>query len=91
MTDKTRLLKAYQCTDSDIYAAINAAQAAELLADMTDEQPEDGYPVELTDAQLDVQYPAFDENEQPTGEMTSIRQMLAEHGEEPGWLCGSEW
>ncbi|KAF1045652.1 hypothetical protein [Xylophilus sp.] len=91
MTDKTGLLKAFYCNESEVYAATNAEHAAELMDDLTGAKPSAGYPEELTDAQLNVQYPAFDENEQPTGEMTSIRQMLAEHGDEPGWLCGSDW
>lgn len=91
MTDKT--MKVYQCDDSDLYAAISAKQAAELYRDMTDEEPDadDGYPRELTDAELDAEQPEFDENENKTGGVTSIRKMLAEHGNEPGWLAGSEW
>ena len=89
MKDKT--LKAYQCDDSDVYAAESTEQASKLYEEMVGELPEDGYPQELTEKALDVQYPEFDENEEKTGAMTSIRQMLAEHGNEPGWLCGSEW
>lgn len=84
-------LKVYQCDDSDLYAAISAEQAAELYRDMTGDDPEDGYPRELSDAELDAPQPEFDENEQRTGGTTTIRQMLAEHGSEPGWLAGSEW
>jgi hypothetical protein len=84
-------LKAYLCDDSDVYAAESADQAAELYEEMVGELPEEGYPQELSETALDVQYPEFDENEARTGAMTSIRQMLAEHGSEPGWLCGSDW
>lgn len=84
-------LKAYQCDDLDVYAAESAEQAAKLYEEMVGELLEDGYPHELSEAALDVQYPEFDENEARTGAMTSIWQMLAEHGSEPGWLCGSDW
>jgi len=83
-------LKAFQCDDSDLYAAHDADEAAALHFDLVGDEPEDGYPRELTDAELDAPIPAFDEDENPTGEITSIRQFLAEHGDEPGWLAGSE-
>lgn len=86
------MLKAYACDDSDIYAAESAEQAAKLYEDITGEQPDDGYPTELTDKDLDKRYPAFDEDERPIeGQTTSVREMLAEHGDEPGWLAGSDW
>lgn len=84
-------LKVFRCTDNDWYAAKDAEHAARLLYNQTDELPEEGYPEELTDAQLDEKIPEFDEDEKPTGKMTSMRQMLAEHGNDPGWLCGSEF
>ena len=84
-------LKVFQCDDSDLYAAVSAEQAAQLYEDMTGEKPDEGYPRELTDAELDASQPEFDEDEQLTGGTTSVRQMLAEHGDEPGWLAGSNW
>jgi hypothetical protein len=84
-------LKAYLCDDSDVYAAESAEQALKLYEETVGELPEEGYPQELSEKALDVQYPEFDENEEKTGSMTSIRQMLAEHGNEAGWLCGSDW
>lgn len=84
-------LKAFACDEYDLYAAESAEQAAALYKEATGEQPEDGYPRELTDAELDALQPEFDENERRTGNITSVRQMLAEHGNEPGWLAGSEW
>lgn len=86
-------LKVFQCDDSDMYAAESAEQAEALWHDMVGDEPiDEGYPRELTDAELDVRYPAFDEDERPIeGETTSIREMLAEHGDEPGWLAGSDW
>lgn len=90
-TQTINVLKVFQCDDSDFYAAVSAEQAAALYEDMTGERPEDPYPAELTDAQLDDPIPAFDEDENPTGEMTCVRQFLAEHGDEPGWLCGCDY
>lgn len=86
------MLKAYKCSDSEIYAAESLQQAAVIYKDHCGGDPDDGYPEELTDEQLDHKYPAFDEDERPIeGETTSIRQMLSEHGDQPGWLAGSEW
>lgn len=84
-------LKAFQCNDTELFAATDAKQAAELYEAYTGDPVEDGYPQELTDAELDAPQPEFDENEQRTGRTTSVRQFLAEHGDEPGWLAGSEW
>lgn len=88
------MLKAYQCDDSDVYAAKSAEQAAQLCRVQVggDEPMDDGYPRELTEEELDVRYQAFDEDERPIeGETTSVREILAEHGNEPGCLCGSDW
>lgn len=88
------MLKAFKCDDSDVFAAESSEQATQLWKDMVgeDEQMEDDYPRELSDEELDVRHPAFDEDERPIeGQTISIREMLAEHGEEPGWLCGSGW
>lgn len=86
------MLKAFACDDSDLYAAENAEQAAQVYRDMCGDEPDEGYPRELTDAELDIRYPAFDENECPIeGQTTSVREMLAEYGDEPGFLAGSDW
>lgn len=86
------MLKAYACNDSDLYAAASLEQAAKVYEEHVGEPPDDGYPVELTDADMDKRYPAFDENENPIeGQTTSVREMLVEHGDEPGWLAGSDW
>lgn len=86
------MLKAYACDDIDLYAAESAEQAAKLYEEHTGEPPDDGYPTELTAADLDKRYSAFDEDENPIeGQTTSVREMLVEHGSEPGWLAGSEW
>lgn len=83
-------LKVFACSDCDLFAAENSEQASRLYEEMTGEKPIDGYPTALTDADLDAPTPEFDEDENRTGAMTSIRRMLAEHGDEPGWLAGSE-
>ena len=85
------MLKAYAGTDCDLYAAESAEQARVLCEEQMGEPCDEGYPRELTDAELDAPQPEFDEDERPTGGKTSIRQMLAEHGDEPGWLAGSVW
>ncbi|NMW26248.1 hypothetical protein HFP05_18330 [Rhodanobacter denitrificans] len=84
------MLKAYYCDDMDLYAAESAEQAAQVYEEHTNDRPDEGYPRELTDAELDAPQPEFDENEERTGGTTSIRQMLAEHGDEPGWLAGRD-
>lgn len=83
-------LKAFHCDDLDIYAAHDADEAKSLWRAMVggDMDMADGYPKELTDAELDQPQPEFDENEQRTGEWTSVRDFLNQ-ATEPGWLCGS--
>lgn len=91
--DEQVVLKAFQCDDSDLYAARDAAEAERLWHEQCGDDPlDEGYPRELTDAELDVRHQAFDEDERPIdGETISVREMLAEHGSEPGWLAGSNW
>jgi len=94
MTDNTATpnpLKVYKCTDCDWYVAESLEQAKELCEEAIGEPCEEGYPVELTDAELDKPTPEFGEDEAPTGNMTTIRQMLAEHIGGPGWFAGSDW
>lgn len=85
------MLKAFACTDYDLYAAASLEQARALAEVDVGEPCEDGYPRELSDSELDASVPEFDDNERETGRMTSVRQMLAEHGDDPGWLAGSDW
>ena len=88
------MLKVYKCDDSDLYAANDAEEAKRLWREQVgdDEVMDEEYPLELTDEELDRRYQAFDEDERPIeGETTSVREMLAEHGDEPGWLAGSDW
>lgn len=72
--------------DDELYAAFDALQASALHKDQVGEAPDEQR--ELSEKELDAPQPEFDENEQPTGGTTTIRQMLAEHGDEPGWLAG---
>lgn len=88
------MLKAYQCEDSDIYAANDAQEAKRLWREIFDEDEDmdDEFPHELTSEALLIRYPAFDENERPIeGQTISVAEMLAKHGDTPGWLCGSDW
>jgi hypothetical protein len=81
------VLLAYEMDDMPtIYAATSAVHAANLYAEETGELPDDGYPRELSAAELDAPQAETDEDERPTGEMTSIRAWLAAAGE--GFLCG---
>lgn len=82
-------LKAFQCSDCDWYAAKDATHASDLHFDLCGELPEDPYPVEVSDEELDREVPDFNEDGEPTGEMTTMRRWLAEI-EGPGWLCGTE-
>lgn len=82
-------MKVFAINDDDLYAANDAAEALSLYRGMVDDEPE---PIieELTDAQLDHRHPAFDEDERPIpGETISVREMLEQHGDEPGWLAGT--
>lgn len=82
-------LKVYETDDEDWYAAESAEQAGELYTEVCGEKPGDGYPRELTEAEMDERLQAFDEDETPIeGETTSAREMLAKFGTEPGWLAG---
>lgn len=85
------MLKAFYVNDEELWCANSAEEAAADYLEETGEHCEDGYPRELTDAELDAEQPEFDENEERTGGTTSVRKMLEEHGDEPGWLAGSEW
>lgn len=76
--------------DEELYVATSAAHAAELHVAHTGDQPDDE-PREMTEEELDAPQPEYDEDEAPTGDTTTVRQMLAEHGDEPGWLAGPNY
>lgn len=79
-------MKVFQIYD-ELYAAETAEQAAVIFSEMSGDQC-DEEPRELSDDELDAPQPEFDEDERLTGEFTSVRQMLEEFGNEPGWLAG---
>ena len=82
------MLKVFVCSDLDAYAALNAEQAAELFKAGCGEPCEEGYPFELGDAALDERHQAFDVDEKAIeGKTISFRELLADFGDEPGWLC----
>lgn len=82
-----KMLKAYQCNDSDIYAAESEEGAIEVYREYTGDDFAEGYPSELTAEELDKEIPEIDENDARTGGITSIRKLLSEHGAEPSPLC----
>jgi hypothetical protein len=82
-------VKVYEMDDEPtIYAAHDWQEAVALYVKESGAQVEDGWPCELNDAELDKPRPEYDENEQPTGETTTIRIWL-EEATEPGYLCGA--
>lgn len=84
-------LKAYYVDSMPtIYAAESAEEAARLYVEDlgADEEIEAGYPRQVEDEELDKPTPQFDENEQQTGQMTTMRAWLEEAT--PGFLCGCE-
>ena len=81
-------MQAYWVNDeAEVYAAhsCNDAIASYLIA--TGEMPAEGFPVALTDTELDREYQEMDENEKLTGNTTTIRTYLAE-ATHSGYLCG---
>lgn len=85
-------MKAFQIDDYTWYAAETAEQAAQAYKADTGEDvdTEDGYPSEVSDQRLDAEIPEYDENEQRTGRMTSMRAFLDQTAG-PGFLASSEW
>jgi len=82
-------VKAYEMDDEPtIYAAHDADAAAMIYILDGGEEPQDGYPRELTDEELDRERPDYDEDERQTGETTTIRRWL-EVATEPGFLGGA--
>lgn len=82
--------KAYEMDDEQtIYAARYAdeAKAAYLLDMGGDFEIDAEYPLELTNVQLDHEFPDFDEHEVLNGKTFTIRSMLKDKTE-AGYLCG---
>lgn len=84
------MLKAFHVSDEELWAAETAEQAAADYEHETGEKCEDGYPHELTVAELNAEQPEFDEDENETGGKTSVQQMLLEMAE-PGFLAATRW
>lgn len=82
-------LKAFQMDDMTWYSANSAEEAVAVYKADTGEDVDDGYPTEVTDAQLDQEIPEYDENEERTGRMTTMRAFLDE-ATGPGFLATSE-
>lgn len=85
------MLKAYQYNfSSDIYAA-NDVVGAKILWDGTigENKPiKEGYLRELSNSELETLFPVIDENgREIEGQEISVREMLENYGETPGWLC----
>ncbi|GAB4059162.1 hypothetical protein [Uliginosibacterium sediminicola] len=72
-------MKAFELDDcGTVYAADSAEDAAMIYIEDTGEQPPEGFPRELSDAELDYPRPEIDEGERPTGRLTTLRAWLAE-------------
>lgn len=86
-------LKAFHVGDMDIYAAESAEHALQLA---NEQHGGDSDTFDLSDVSdvsedyMDKEFPEFDENELPTGGVSTIRQWLLETVT-PGWLCGTEY
>jgi len=80
-------LKAFQVDDYTIYAGETAEAAADAFAEDTGEMVNMADVRELSDAELDDEFPECDENEAPTGQMTTMRAYLDE-ATEAGFLAG---
>jgi hypothetical protein len=84
-------MKIYAMDDETWYSAESIQEATRLYMDSMGDGHEfdDGYPRELTDAEYDKEIPDFDEDERPTGQMTTPRAWLADA--QPGFLAGTNW
>lgn len=87
MSNRT-VLKAFQMSDEEIYAAASSGLAVAAYVEDTGVLPEMHDVRELTDHELDREIPEYDENEAPTGQMTTLRRYLNEMTG-PGFLAGT--
>ena len=82
-------MKAFQLTDEEIWAANSLEEA------ITDYEKTTGVNIdpddvnELSDTLLDKPVPEYDDDENPTGQMTTLRAWLNDMTE-PGFLAGYE-
>lgn len=82
-------MKAFWVSDCEVWAANDAEEAkADYLA-TTGVQADPEYFGELSDDALDQPFPDTDEDERPTGEMTSIREQLR-GCTGPGFVAGTD-
>lgn len=93
--DKTepKLLAFVMDDENTVYAHFSADEAAKLYAEdagYTLDEIYEEYPRQLTDEVLDKPMPEYDEDEQPTGNTTSLRAYLNEMTG-PGYLAGGRW
>jgi hypothetical protein len=78
-------LKVFHVDDTTLFAARDTEHAVELYTEWCGEPPDMNYVREASDEYVDREIPEFDENEAPTGRMTTIRSWLV--GAEPGFLA----
>lgn len=84
-------MQAFWVSDEhEVYAANSTEEAVAIFSETVGEPPEDGFPRLLTDTELDKEYQDFDENELPTGQTITIRQLLSE-ATTSGYLCGGPY
>lgn len=82
-------MNAYEVDDYPTFYAAHTAEEARMIFEKdTGETTEEGFPRQLSEAELDAEMQFLDENEQITGKTTSFRKMLAEQ-KEPGFLCSA--
>ena len=84
-------MKAYWMDEENqIYAANSEEEAIAIYTADSGEAPDKDFVRELTDEELDRERPDYDEDERPTGKMTTIRHWL-EEATEPGYIAGGAW
>jgi hypothetical protein len=84
------MLKAYRISECEWWAAQSVDAAIASYLDVTGEEPNREEIEMLDDPELDREFPEHDENENPTGKMTTFRKLLTEmHG--PGFLAATEY
>lgn len=82
-------MKVYVVSDYEWWAANSEAEARASYKHATGEDVNDDVFRELSDAELDREFPDTDENEQPTGAMTTFRRLLSARTA-PGFLAACE-
>lgn len=76
--------------ENEVYAANSIEEAVAIFSETVGEPPEDGFPRLLTDLELDHEYQDIDEDEKPTGQTITIRQLLSQ-ATTCGYLCGGPY